>query len=143
MKQQLNEETKVIRVINATAAGSTPINGTVIDMQNWDGVRFIAALGALTATQVTNLKAQQGAAANGSDAADIVGAVTGNAADGDSNKVLLLDVCEPTGRYVRCVLGRATALAVVDGVTAEQYRGRTSGFAQDATVSQVKTLKAP
>jgi hypothetical protein len=80
------ELVKVVRVSNAVAAGVTNINCTHVDMTGFDGVEFIAALGALTATQVTAMKAQMGAAANDSDMADITGAATAAMADGDSKQ---------------------------------------------------------
>ena len=104
----LNEVVKSTRPINSTAAGTSAVNGSVIDMTGFNAVRFTAVLGTLTATQVTALKAQQGNAANGSDMADIAGAVTPAAADADSNKLLMLDVnvSKITKRYVRPVVTR-------------------------------------
>lgn len=134
---------KRTRVVNATAAGTTPINGTVLDMQGFESVVFVCALGALTATQVTSLKAQGGNAANGSDMADLVGAVTANAADADSNKLLVLEVVrpDPTLRFIRCVVNRGTANAAVDSVVATQYADKRVPESDDsATVS--KTLVA-
>ncbi len=135
----LNEVVKSTRPINSTAAGTSAVNGSVIDMTGFNAVRFTALLGTLTATQVTALKAQQGNAANGSDMADIAGAVTPAAADADSNKLLMLDVnvSKITKRYVRPVVTRGTANAVIDGVIADLYRAGTLPQTQsDTTVSQ-------
>ena len=49
------------RSMNAVAAGSTVQNGNGFDLSadgGYDGVLIIASLGTLTATQVTQLKAQ-------------------------------------------------------------------------------------
>ncbi len=136
--------TKITRVMNAVAAGVTNQNGTTLDMSGFDGVMFIASFGALTATQVTSLKAQQGQQSNLSDAADLAGTLTGPMADADGNKVLVLDVYRPAERYVRCVVQRGTANAVIDGVVAIQYRGRKTPIAQDSTyVSASKQLTSP
>lgn len=142
MNDLLNNSVKTTRVINATAAGTTDINGTVIDMSEFDGVRFVAMFGALTATQVTNMKAQQGDQSDGSDAADIPGAVTANLNDADSNKVLILDVSKNmiTKRYIRCVVDRGTANAVVDGVIADQYIARKKPTLHGSTVSNAKNV---
>lgn len=136
----LTYEVKTIRVINATAAGVTNINGAVVDMAGYDAVRFVALLGTLTAGQQTSLKAQQGDQANLSDAADITGSATANALDGDSNRALITDVIQPRKRYVRCVVVRGTANAVVDGVIAELYKARVAPIAADPSVSQQKVL---
>ena len=67
----LSKYAKVTRVLNAVAAGVTNQNGSVIDMSGFEGVQFIALFGALTASQVTSLKVQQGNLADGSDMADL------------------------------------------------------------------------
>lgn len=131
--QNLLKDIKIVRVLNAVAAGTSPQNGSILDMSGWDGVTFIALLGTLTATQVTSLKAQQGNQSNLSDVADLAGTLVGPLADGDSNKCLALDVYRPTDRYVRCVVNRGTANAVIDGIVAVQYRGRKSPVTQDTT----------
>ena len=133
----LSKQINVVRLVNATVAGSTAVNGTHVDMDGWDGVIFVCFLGTLTATQVTSLKAQNGSLANDTDQADITGVVTGAAADGDSNKMLVLDVYRPLKRYVRPVVNRATANAVIDAVFAIQYQGDKYGnTTADASVSQ-------
>ena len=139
----LNEVVQTTRVINSTAAGTSNVNGSILDMEannGFDGVRFTALLGTLTATQVTLLQAQQGNNANGSDMANIVAAVTPAAADGDSNKLLIVDVSRTqiTKRYMRVVVQRGTANAVIDGVVADQYQCRTVPQTQaGSTISQV------
>lgn len=111
----------------ATSAGTSAINGTAIDTQGFEGVRFIALLGDVTDTSVLSLKAQGGSASDGGDATDITGATTGTfTADGSTadSKILSLDVVKPRARYVRPVLGRTTANAVVLAIVAELYGAR-------------------
>lgn len=141
MTQRLNYD-KRTRVVNATAAGVTAINGSAIDMQDFDSVVFECAMGALTATQVTGLKAQGSNDNGGSDPyADITGAATAAAADADSNKLLILEVNRPQKRYIRCVVTRGTANAVIDGVIAVQSGAKKAPVTHDATtVSQSKTV---
>jgi hypothetical protein len=130
------------RQINATVAGVTVLTGpNSFDMQGYDGVVFIAALGTLSATQVTFLGAQGSAdgttwGAVGTAAAPtnlIAGAQTAAMADTDSNKLLVLDVFRPQQRYVRVVLYRGTANAVVDSVVAVRYEAKKLPTVQDAT----------
>ena len=134
--QLLNSKTT--RVSNAVAAGLTAVNCTILDMQGYESVLGVCALNTLTATQVTNLKAQAGNVANGSDMADLAGAITSNAADADSNKLLMLEVIKPTGfRYLRFVVDRGTANAAIDSVVATQFTTHKAPTTQDtATVSQ-------
>jgi hypothetical protein len=125
---------KRTRVVNATAAGTTAINGSGIDMQDFDTVIFECAMGTLTATQVTSIKAQGSNDNGGADAyADITGMVTANAADADSNKLLLLEVNRPQKRWIRVVVNRGTANAVIDGVIAIQMGAKKAPVTQDAT----------
>lgn len=142
---QLLPNTRYIRSINATAAGITDINGTGVDTQGYEGVLFIASLGTLTATQVTSLKAQHSKDDGSADAyVDATGAATGNAADADSNKLLVLDVRNPQRRYVRPVLKRATANAVVDGVVAILYSTKKAPTTQlAAQVAASKVVSSP
>lgn len=139
----LIKNVKVTRVMNAVAAGTSDQEGSVLDMQGFDGVVFVAAFGTLTASQVTSLKAQQGAASNLSDAADLEGTATGPLADGDGNKLLVLDVYRPQERYVRCVVDRGTANAVIDGVIAIQYAGAKLPIAQGSTVAFAEAHVSP
>jgi hypothetical protein len=130
------------RQINATAAGVTVLTGpNSYDMQGYDGVVFIAAIGTLSATQVTFLGAQGSAdgttwGAVGTAAAPtnlIAGAQTAAMLDADSNKLLVLDIFRPQQRFVRAVLYRGTANAVVDGVIAIRYEAKKQPTVQDVT----------
>jgi hypothetical protein len=139
----LSPNVKVTRVITAQAAGVSTINGTVLDMQGFDGVVFVASFGALTSTQVTSLKAQDGATANLADAADLAGSLTGPLADADGNRSLVLEIYKPAKRYIRPVINRATANAVVDGVVAIQYASSKSPTTNDTTVAASKLRVSP
>lgn len=139
----LSRGVKITRVMNSQAAATTDVNSSTIDMANWEGVVFIAAVGALTATQVTQIKAQQGQLADASDMADLAGSNTGPFADADGNKMLVLDLYQPQERYVRCVVDRGTANAVVDGVIAIQYGSRKAPTTHDTSVKATKFLQSP
>lgn len=106
------------RVINATAAGTTTVNGSSVDMLGFESVAFVVGLGTLTATQGTSIKLQ--GSADNSTWVDLAGTNpygSGNhAPDGDSNKVVIAEahrVLSPY-RYVRGVVVRGTANAVID-----------------------------
>lgn len=55
----LSKNAKVTRVANGAAAGTGTTNGTGLDMKDFDAVTFVALIGAVTATGVVTLKAQQ------------------------------------------------------------------------------------
>ena len=140
---QLSKDVKVIRVMNAVAAGTTDQNGSAVDMQNFEGVVFIASLGALTATQVTQMKAQQSSDNGSPDTfADLTGTLTAAMADDDDNQCIVLDIYRPRERYVRPVLLRGTANAVIDGITAIQYGPRKKPTTHDAATVQASETHA-
>jgi hypothetical protein len=94
---------------------------------------FVVAFGAITATAVTSIKLQQSSDDGAGDAfADIAGtAVT--VADDDDNKLVYLDIQHQTERYLRVVVDRGTANAVVDGIVAIQYGPANAPVTHDAT----------
>lgn len=144
MNKNLSHGVDTRRIANAAIAGATDIDGTVIDMQGYRGVRCIAALGALTATAVTSLKAYQSDAVDGTGDAFSLIATTAAAADTDSNQLLILEVCEPNKRYVKFVLDRGTANAVLDGMIVELFRAAREPIAElDATVSSQVVVSSP
>jgi len=136
---QLSTSTKVIRVMNAVAAGTTDQNSSWVDMKNAESVRFIALFGTLTASQVTTVKLQGATTSNQSDAADLLDSDSGTVitttalADGDSNKIAVIQVFKPKTRYVRCVIDRGTANAVIDGAIAEVVLRNPLPPTKDAT----------
>lgn len=143
----LLEDIKIKRVMNAVAAGTSSQTGSAVDMAQdggYDGVLFVAMFGALTATQVTSLKAQQSADDGSADSyADLDGAETAALEDTDGNKCLVLDVFRPAERYVKPTIVRGTANAVIDGMLAILYRGRQRPSLQDTTVAQALAVVTP
>jgi len=133
---QLSNATKVTRVLSAVGAGTTTQTSTAIDMAGFDGVRFIVCLGAVTSTGIPAVKGTQADTSAGSPVAfaDILGSLgTAYTASTDDNKVWVLDIYRPARRFVKCVVTRGTANAVIDSIVAEQYGGHVQPKADDAT----------
>lgn len=141
----LNQDIRLSRPLNAVAAGTTNQTSSAIDMQadgGYDGLLLILAVGALTATQVTRLKAQY--SDDDSTYADIEGSLTAAFADGDGNKCVVLDIYQPKSRYIKAIAVRGTANAVLDGIIAIQYRGKKRPSTHLAThIASSKTLVCP
>lgn len=132
---------KYTRVLNPVAAGTGDTQaGTAVDMANFDRVRFIVAISAIASTGVATVKAQGGAASDGSDAADISGASVVYA-DTDDNKIAVVEVERPQSRYVRVVVVRATGNVTIDSAVAIQEAGRNVPITQGATVKGVATVQ--
>ena len=121
MSTNLLKDTKITRVEASATAGQTTLTTDTLDMKEFDGCTFIAALGDVTDTAVVTLTIQTGDASDGSDAADtgIIATFTAGASDADS-KLLVAEIVRPLKRYVTATLDRGTANAVVDGIFAIQ-----------------------
>lgn len=141
---QFQQAEKISRVLNAVAAGTTNQNTLSVDMANWESVEFVAAVGALTANQVTKIKLQQ-SSDNGStdDFTDLEGSATAAFADANTNTLARCEVVKPRKRYVRAVVLRGTANAVIDSVIAIQRSPRNQAITQDTTVAVTKSVVSP
>jgi len=95
-------------------------------------------------TRVLNAVAAGQTAQNGAviDMANLAGTAV-SIADTEDNELLVLDIYRPAERYVRAVVTRGTADAVIDGVIAIQYGGRVLPASQDATVAGIETHVSP
>jgi hypothetical protein len=147
LDQQITRIAQPIRVLNAVAAGTSDQNSSWVDCQNCSGVVFIALFGTLTSTQVTSVKLQGANASDKSDATDLLDSdsgtvvTTGALADADSNKMLVLEVHRLKCRYVRAVVDRGTANAVIDGVVAMKIIKHPTPATKDTTQA-IATVRA-
>lgn len=128
-------------VMREVAAGSTSTTSSGVDTLGYAGVRFVAGFGTLTASQVTNLKAQH--SDDNVTYVDVAGTATANMADADSGKLLILDVYKPQKRYVRASVQRGTANAVINNVVAELYRPAFGGTTAASSVSAQEVHNSP
>lgn len=134
----LTDKIKITKCLGGVAAGTSDQDGSSVDMTDdggYDAVLFIFCYGALTATQVTFLKAE------GSDDNSSWAAITGAACTALADDATLpqgLEVAKPTKRYIRPVVDRGTANAVIESVIAIQYRGRNVPADNDALVEIVR-----
>jgi hypothetical protein len=132
----LSKQVKITQAITPTAgaAATSDINGATLDMAGFEGVLIEVVFGDITAGAVTSIKAQQGAASNLSDAADLAG--TGQTvADTDDGDTFYIDLYRPTERYVRVVVDRGTQNAVVASATYFQYGAHDQPVSHGTTVN--------
>ena len=101
------------------ASGAVDRTGVVLDMQGFDGVLMVVKLAAV-AGSANIIKAQQGAAANLSDAADLAG--TGwTFAAANANQIYVIDVYKPQKRYVRLFVDKDGVNVVAESAIYIQY----------------------
>jgi hypothetical protein len=132
----LSKDVKVTVVAAAASAAQTEVVSSVLDMQGWGGVMFIALMGDVTDTSVLTLTAKGNSANSTSSPTPVAQAsatFTAGASDADS-KALIVDVYEPRLRYAFASLTRTAANAIVGGIIAIQYQPHMKPTAQDATV---------
>lgn len=131
----LNAE-KVVVVSNAVAAGTTDVNFTGVDTEGFDSIECIAVFGALTASQVTTMHAEQSDDNGSSDGwSDIEGSATTALADDDDNQALRCEVAKPGKRYVRFVVDRGTENAVIEAAVCVLRGSEYEPVTQDASVA--------
>ena len=141
----LGNAVKFIRVMNSVAAGTGDTQtSSAVDTAGFDGCLFAVHLGAITATAVTTVKAQQSSDDGATDAyADLAGSAQ-TPADTDDNKIVLIDIFRPQERYLKALVVRATANVVIDGIDAILYNADVKPTVQDATtVFGLETFASP
>lgn len=128
----LAKEAKITRVSNAVAAGTSDVEATSVDMSDFDAVAFVVEFGTITSTAVTSVKVQ---GSNDNSTFVDLEATAITVADDDDNQVFVAEVIRPTYRYLRPVVDRGTANAVIDGITAIQHQARFLPVTQPATTT--------
>ena len=84
----------------AGAAGSTDLEGAALDRSNFDHVLMVVLFGTIVSGATLYIKAQQGDAADLSDATDITGTKI-SVADTQSDTIRYLDILRPAKQYIR------------------------------------------
>lgn len=109
----LSNQVAISQGAATTAAGTTEVDGSGIDMQGYEGVLFIAKFG--TAADGNTLQAQQ--STDNSTFADLEGTLV----DVDtSDEIVWLDIYKPAERYVRTQVQRGTS-TTLDWCVAIRY----------------------
>lgn len=93
----------------ASQIASANVNGTVIDMQGWDGCMYVFNLGAMTSGATFDARIVNSANANMSGATNVANASLTQVTTATPNNVFVVDVYRPTERYLRSATQPATA----------------------------------
>lgn len=114
MKNLINEAL-VTKCGNATTTGTGTVDGTVLDMAGFDGVQFVTGIGTANAGNFVQVSQADNLAFNvGVEALD-------TKATPSSGDVVIIDVFQPSKRFVRCIVTKGVSSAS-DQITAFQYR---------------------
>lgn len=143
MANEILKESKVTRCVNATAAGTSDINGSSVDMAGYDKVTFICCWGTIT-DGTPALKVQQSSDDGSSDTFDDLAGTSVSVATTDDNKICAVEVVRPVKRYLRPVVVRGGATgASVDAVIAVQSGASRIPTTHDATVAANEVHLSP
>ena len=115
------------------AAGTSNVNSGEIDLMSSSSATLFVAVGVVTGAGIFSAQVQH-SDTSGSGFTDIpgkVGAINGGSAD--SGKMIVIDINQPTKRFVRIAFTRGTANSVIDSVLAVKFR-RSTPVAQGSTV---------
>lgn len=129
----LSQNVKITSALDYASANSDR-NGATLDMAGWDGVLMVVKFAVIAAGAVTTIKAQQGAASNLSDAADLEGTGQSVAAD-DDNEIYYIDLYQPQEQYVRLVIDKDGTNATAESAVYIQYKGKYSPSTHAAGVT--------
>lgn len=131
----ISKDVKVSVVLGHVAAGTAAKTTSVIDMQGFGGVMFVAVLGAVTAGSQVTLQAQEDIVNPMANAKNLSGAVANSTAGvADSNRALLVDIYMPKERYLQAVVTPSTQSAEIASVIAIQYQPGAKPTKIDASV---------
>ena len=132
---EAGKDFKISSAITPTngAAGTSDINGSIIDMSGFENLLIIVHMGAIVSGAVTTIKAQQDSAPAMGGAQDLLGTEL-TVTDTDDDKAFYLDIVKPQKRYVRVVVPRATQNATLAAVYI-QYNGSKSPVTHGSNVT--------
>lgn len=117
-------------------------NGTVIDMQGWDGVEFEFNIGVMASGVTFDAYVQNSANSNFSGPTNITGAALTQVANTSNATLQILDVFRPSLRYVR--VSTIPGAGVFASVVSRRYRrnGTVLPPTQATTTNQVVAVVA-
>ncbi len=121
---QFFDDMKLTVIKAASAAATTAITSSAVDMAGYEGVLLFTTFGTITANGVQSIKVQQSSDDGDSDAyADLAG--TGiTVADDDDGQMFGVEIIRPKEQYLKLIVSRATQNAVVGEIYALQYGTR-------------------
>jgi hypothetical protein len=141
MIKNLLNNCQIDYVLAPVADGQAASATSILDMQGFHGVLFLALTGDVTSGSVLTLAAQQNTINSTSGMATLSGNATFTAGASDAdNKILALDVVKPRERYLRAVFTSATQNAVKSGVVAIRYGAEGVPIVPGSSVIDYETI---
>lgn len=146
MLNNLLNNAKITRVSadGAGAASATPTKCTIIDMEGFKSVMFVAMMGNVLDTSVVSLKIATATTNDTAQMSLVTDALVSGTATATSydDKLVILDVPEVNKQFVECQIFHVTANAPFDGIIAIQYNPTSAPVTQGSTVVLSDTVTA-
>jgi hypothetical protein len=129
----LSSRVKFVEAISNTAgaSGTTPINGSIVDLSGFENIMFVAIMGPITAGALTSMKMQRDTDSAGGTMADITGSAQ-TISDTSDGQVFICDILRVSERYARGVISRGTQVATVQYAFYCLYGAREEPVTQPA-----------
>jgi hypothetical protein len=121
----------------APQSASANVNGTVMDMQGWDGIQYVFSLGTIASGGTFDARIVSSPNLNMSGATNITSAALVQVTSATPNNAWIIDVYRPADRYLRSATQPATAACLISAV-ATRYR-RTGIL--PATAAALQTIR--
>ena len=120
------DDLQLIRVGAASTAGTSAVNGTIVDLNQIDDFLFVTTFG--TPNAANNLKLQAGAKSDGSDFQDVAGSKVTPTGSGPATVFLGVSRIPFGSRYARVVATRgvSTTLGEIYAVLIHKKRPQTN-----------------
>lgn len=140
----LSDNVKITPVLGYFAAGVTKRTSTIIDMDGFDGVVFVAVLGTTIEAGTVDVFVEQHTLNQTSGMARVATTTVYTVpATPAALTSIHVDVYKPRERYVQANITPAAQNAVICGMVAIQYKGHLCPITNAATVVKSTKLISP
>lgn len=123
----LLKNVKIDQILGYFAAGQVAKTSSIIDMQGYEGVLFVAGLGTIIENGTVNVQVLQNTANSTVGMAAVAGTAAHTVTAANAlltQSAIAVDVYKPLERYLEVTVTPATQDAVLLGVTAIRYKGK-------------------
>ena len=135
MNQNLSKRTQLSVLTIATAAGTSTINSSSVDMSGANGVMFVGSFGTANAGNTVHVQESD----DNSTWANVAGT---EAVQTTNNNLWVIDINRPLKRYARVVHTRGVS-TTINPTTAQRYDPMKMSTALSSTVDVIVTLASP
>jgi len=133
MIKSLLKDAQFDRIKVSQAAGQATITSDAVDMSGYEGALFKITLGTIAAGGLCTCKLQQCATSGGSYA-DLEGTSIVNTGDDAAEKIMLLELINPSKRYIKLVAVTSVANVGIDSIDVIKFGAKKVPVTQSGDV---------